>query len=180
MKEKFTSVEELMEWIEEHSPNINYVHVEWDDKEPLHEGEITSTTISSGDGTILTSDGTLSSGDTIIFTEANTTGCTIQPPEIEVLSPSIPSTKLSVIPSIVEGQNKDMDNIWYVESYECMPDTCMTGKIRYNDNTYFMNICESDGAKVELPIRIDGTPTVREFKLKTCNIDNEYDMILYI
>lgn len=120
----------------------------------------------------------------ITYGEAGTNSCGCELTESKSSPvPTVTVKSLSDQPNIMVvplNESSNQENIWYVNSYEVIKDTCYTGKIDFDGTKLLMNICESGGsAKVDLLVEVDGKLRSVPFKLDLiCNNDTDYDMIV--
>lgn len=120
----------------------------------------------------------------ITYGEAGTNSCGCELTESKSSPvPTVTVKSLSDQPNIMVvplNESSNQENIWYVNSYEVIKDTCYTGKIDFDGTKLLMNICESGGsAKADLLVEVDGKLRSVPFKLDLiCNNDTDYDMIV--
>jgi hypothetical protein len=88
-----------------------------------------------------------------------------------------------IIKTITLTESSDeKENIWVVNKFESVKDLCSTSKIVYKEDTFLMNVCESNGTStVNLILEINDEIKHIPFTLKTsCPDDDVYDMILFL
>lgn len=101
--------------------------------------------------------------------------------DIKILSFGELTPSIKFIP--LNESQEDVNNIWYVDDYQVIPNSCGTGAITFKESVFYMNMCEQNGvASIDLLVETpDKTVKNINFILKKdCNAENNHDMIIHL
>jgi hypothetical protein len=169
MSKKFNDIEELSTWLSENDYSISDFQFNVSER-----GDCTITT-STPSNTLQTIKLDERDPDEVINVPSVFEVTDI---DVKIKSLSEESIDIKIMP--INEDINEIQNIWFVDDYECIEDVCSTSEIIFNGDTLLMNVCESNGvATVKLVVEVNKEIKRLPFVLKrACQEDSAHDMII--